>query len=280
MPPANRAQADFWEAVWTAFRSLFGSYLNGLSSGVQLGLLGLLLGVCAVSLVKGGIGRRTLELFFSNRRNILLFWTIAYLIFIIAQRSAWYFGPDRANEMVRIITPAGVVLLVFWAALINSALKEFRLVPYLLVCVLLALSFSREARATVKTPALDFEWPVRNSERLDWLAAYATEKDLIIGDDTVDIPFFLKSRLVVSFSTYPITSCATYDLVISYSRRHCATYRNIYLVLSSQNLSERQWRTAYGDFFADLVFGHSEKYPDITLVRQLRDASIFIVRCR
>jgi len=96
----------------------------------------------------------------------------------------------------------------------------------------------------------------------------------------VDIPFFLSGRRTLSFSPYPITEYATYDLIESYSQRHCASYQNIFIVLPDHGLSEEQWRAVYGNFFADLIFDNLEKYPAVTLVQQLEDASVFKVQCR
>jgi 4-amino-4-deoxy-L-arabinose transferase-like glycosyltransferase len=280
MPPSDRAPADFLETVSAAFHSICGKYVNGLPSELQLGLLALSLVVSAIPLVKGGIGHRSRELFLSNDRYILFLWSLVYLIFIVAQRSAWYFGDNRANEMLRIAAPAGVILLICWTGLAVKALKMPH--PFIMTSVLLLvlLSIWREAQAAIGTTRLDFQRPILYSQRLAWIATHTSKDDLIIGEDTVDIPFFLQNRPTVSFSPYPITQYATYDLIMSYSLRHCAAYRNIYVVLRSRGMSEKEWRSSYGDFFADLVFGHVEKYPAILLLTQLQDASVFIIRCR
>lgn len=280
MPPSRRAPADLSETIVTAFRSIFGRYLIGLSPRLQFGLFAVSLLVCAISLFKSGIVRRTREVFLANNRYLLLAWSLTYLIFIVAQRSAWFFGEDRANEMLRIAAPAGIVLLICWTSLLINSLKIPLSGITIIVLLLLSVSIWREARAMTQVPRFDLQHQVGYFPRLAWIAAHTSNADLIIGEDTVDIPFFLSGRRTLSFSPYPITEYATYDLIESYSRRHCAAYQNIFIILPNHGLSEEQWRAVYGNFFADLIFGQIEKYPAITLVQQLEDASVFKVQCR
>jgi hypothetical protein len=63
MPPSRRAPADLSETIVTAFRSIFDSYLIGISPRLQFGLFAVSLLVCAVSLFKSGIVQRTREIF-------------------------------------------------------------------------------------------------------------------------------------------------------------------------------------------------------------------------
>lgn len=280
MPSSRRAPADLSETMVTAFRSIFGRYMIGLSPRLQFSLFAVSLLVCAISLFKGGIVRRTREVFVANNRYLLLAWSLTYLIFIVAQRSAWFFGEDRANEMLRIAAPAGIVLLICWTSLLINSLQVPLSGITIIVLLLLSVSIWREARAMTHVPRFDLQQQVRYFPRLAWIAAHTSNADLIIGEDTVDIPFFLSGRRTLSFSPYPITEYATYDLIESYSRRHCAAYQNIFIILPNHGLSEEQWRAVYGNFFADLIFGEIEKYPAITLVQQLEDASVFKVQCR
>jgi 4-amino-4-deoxy-L-arabinose transferase-like glycosyltransferase len=280
MPPSRRAPADLSETMVTAFRSIFGRYMIGLSPRLQFSLFAVSLLVCAISLFKGGIVRRTREVFVANNRYLLVAWSLTYLIFIVAQRSAWFFGEDRANEMLRIAAPAGIVLLICWTSLLINSLQVPLSGITIIVLLLLSVSIWREGRAMTQVPRFDLQQQVRYFPRLAWIAAHTSNADLIIGEDTVDIPFFLSGRRTLSFSPYPITEYATYDLIESYSRRHCAAYQNIFIILPNHGLSEEQWRAVYGNFFADLIFGEIEKYPAITLVQQLEDASVFKVQCR
>ena len=280
MPSSRRAPADLSETMVTAFRSIFGRYMIGLSPRLQFSLFAVSLLVCSISLFKGGIVRRTREVFVANNRYLLLAWSLTYLIFIVAQRSAWFFGEDRANEMLRIAAPAGIVLLICWTSLLINSLQVPLSGINIIVLLLLSVSIWREARAMTQVPRFDLQQQVRYFPRLAWIAAHTSNADLIIGEDTVDIPFFLSGRRTLSFSPYPITEYATYVLIESYSRRHCAAYQNIFIILPNHGLSEEQWRAVYGNFFADLIFGRIEKYPAITLVQQLEDASVFKVQCR
>jgi Dolichyl-phosphate-mannose-protein mannosyltransferase len=280
MPLSQRAPADLSETIATAFQSIFGRYFLGVSPTLELCLLGVSLLVCAIPLFKNGIARRTREIFLADNRYLLLAWSLTYLVFIVAERSAWFFGEDRANEMLRIAAPASIVLLICWTSLLINSLNAPLSSITLSVVLLLSVSIWREARAMTQVPRFDLQQQVRYFPRLAWIAAHTSNADLIIGEDTVDIPFFLSGRRTMSFSPHPITEYATYELIESFSRRHCATYENIFIVLPNYDLSEEQWRAVYGDFFADLIFGQIEKYPAITLVQRLADSTVFKVQCR
>jgi len=279
MPPSQRAPADLSETIATAFQSIFGRYLIGLSPTLQFCLFGLSLLVCAISLFKSGILRRTRELLLANNRYLLLAWSVIYLVFIVVERSAWFFGEDRANEMLRIAAPAGIVLVICWTSLLINGLNIPLSGISIIVVLLLSVAIWREARTMTQVARFDLQQQVRYFPRLAWIAAHTSNADLIIGEDTVDIPFFISGRRTLSFSPYPITEYATYDLIESYSRRHCASFENVFIVLPNYDMSEEQWRAKYGNFFADLMFGYIEKYPGITLVQRLQDSFVFKVQC-
>jgi hypothetical protein len=43
-----------------------------------------------------------------------------------------------------------------------------------------------------QSPAPSFEQVVASSDRLRWIATQTTERDLIVGLDTFDVPFYLR----------------------------------------------------------------------------------------
>jgi hypothetical protein len=202
------------------------------------------------------------------------------LVFIVVERSAWFFGEDRANEMLRIAAPAGIVLVICWTSLLINSLNVPLSGISIIVVLLLSVAIWREARTMTQVARFDLQQQVRYFPRFAWIAAHTSNADLIIGEDTVDIPFFISGRRTLSFSPYPITEYPTYDLIESYSRRHCASYENIFIVLPNYDMSEEQWRAMYGNFFTDLMFGYIEKYPGVTLVQRIEDSFIFKVQCR
>ena len=254
---------------------LFERYLGARYPHLQAALLGLSLIVFSGIL----IARREFfssgrDLFFSRRRCILVLWSAGYLIFLILILSHSQMGLDG-----RFIISVGVTLILLWAALAVRATNAP--LPWIKagVLALLVLAIGREALVAKSSWVLDLEGAVARSQRLTWLATYTTDQDLIIGNDTVDIPFLLNRPFTVTFSIRSYNSPATYEKVVGYARRHCHEYQNIYLVLRSYPETEELWRSLFGDFFADLRFGHLEKYPDIIFVQSLEDGFIFQIVC-
>ena len=82
-----------------------------------------------------------------------------------------------------------------------------------------------------------------------WLATL-----LIIGDDTVDVPFFFQRPAAVSFAPYPYTDHPDYQQMMAYVTKHCPAYQHIYLILHDNYQQEEAWRRYYGSFIADIVF--------------------------
>src|SRR5262249_43791493 len=133
------------------------------------------------------------------------------------------------HEMLRIAAPAGIVLVICWTSLLINSLN----VPFsgisIIVVLFLSVAIWRQARTMTQVARFDLQQQLRYFPRFAWIAAHTSNVDLIIGEDTVDIPFFISGRRTLSFSPYPMTEHATYDLIESYSRRHCASYENIFI---------------------------------------------------
>ena len=256
-------------------RMLFDRYLGKFAPQFQVGLLLItVLVFCCILIARNEFIRAARDLFLSRRRYILILWGFGYTSFLIA---VWSYSYSSLEE--RYLVPIGIALVMLWSALAIKATRLPMVWVRSAVTVLLVLAISREALISKRTPPLDLQDSVRRSERLTWLANYTSNDDLIIGDNTIDIPFFLNRKATVSFSSFPYTDRATYEGVVGYARKHCREYRNIYLVLRTYPATEQEWRIWYGDFFADLVFGHIEKYPDIIVGRPLSDGYIFQIVC-
>jgi 4-amino-4-deoxy-L-arabinose transferase-like glycosyltransferase len=276
MPPSQPGRTRFWQNLFKVFQTTFGGYLTEHSPGWQIGLLAAsVLAICVALALRGDLSGGLRDIFFSNHRYLLALWAATYLIFLIVQRYFSYFDVDA-----RTIAPAGVALVMFWSAAIVRTTKMPTHYARVIALILLLVGISGQARATFRARSLDLQAPIRNSERLGWVATHTSDKDLIIGDDVVDIPFFLHRGSTLSFSPYPYTDYPTYEKIMAYARRYCRDYDNIYLVLRRHSASEEDWRFYLGDFFADLVFGRVQNYPGIIVVQLLNDGCVFRIECR
>ena len=211
---------------------------------------------------------------FSPQRCLPILWSAVCLIFL-------YVITSRSQQQLerRFFAPIGVTMSIVWAAIAVRASRVSVRTARAVVVALLLFAVVREAVAAKRRSRLDLGLRIQRSERLTWLATHTSDRDLIIGNDAVDISFFLNRPFTVSFSSFRYTSPATYEIVTTYTKRHCDEYQDIYLVLHDGRWTEAQWRFWYGDFFADLASGKLQKYPNIALVQCLQDGSIFHIVC-
>lgn len=265
----------FWDNFAVVLQTTFGGYARGISVAWQLAILGAsLLLVWLLLAIRGDFVRGLKETFISDRRHLLLLWSVAYLVFLIVQRSFSSFDVD-----LRTIAPAGVILVLMLAALLVRAFAITTRLAQFLALFLLLLAVWGEAEAAIKTPALDFQRTIARSGRLSWIAANASAKDLIIGHDVVDVPFYFNRTDTLSFSPVTNTEHPTYEKINAYAQKHCHEYDNIYLVLRTNPLPEKIWRIYLGDFFTDLIFERAQ-YPNVVPLQRLNDGLAFRIECK
>jgi len=127
-------------------------------------------------------------------------------------------------------------------------------------------------------PPYQFEQQIVRRERLRWIAQNTTRKDLIIGDDTMDVPFYFDRESAVSFSPYPYTEYLDYKKLIGYVRKNYRRYEKIYLLVRNYGWQESELRYKFGAFIADIILGHLDQYPEIIPLEYLSDVYIFKVQ--
>ena len=270
-----RPGLTIWPAITGIARQLFGSYFGPAFAGMQIIALSLLLVALCIPFAARGDFRSIKEILFDDNRFLLLLWSFGYLAFLIVVKSSFDLG-----DIPRLVIPAGITLGIVVSALVVRVTKARTSWIMSLTMVLLLLAIVREVRVTLSYPVLNFGAIIPISERLDWIEKNTSDRDLIIGDDTMDIPFYLQRTSTISFSPYPTSDYPTYNGIVAYSRRHCNEYRDIYLVLRTYSPDKQTWTRSYGDFFADLAFSRIESYPQIALVAHLSDATVFKIQCR
>ncbi len=231
--------------------------------------------------------RATLEgVFLSGKTFLLTFWALGYLAFLLYQRTTTHFD----NIGPRLIVPGGAVLVILGAVWLAQTLRlawpgrsdapdamhRYLVYPALLLA---GLSIAWEIQTLRAQPPTSEAQAIARSERLSWVAAQTTDRDLIIGDDTMDIPFYFNRSAAVSFSPYPYTDYFEYDQLMDLVQSHCGEYDRFFMVLRQRYHARREWQWAYGTFIANLAEGLTQDYPGIIYRRQLSDGHILEIQC-
>lgn len=200
-------------------------------------------------------------------------WAVAYLAFINAVRSVTWFD-DLTH---RLTLPAGVALVIVVAAFAGSAVRKNSAVIITVSVLLLASALTREVRflATHAPASRNIPW----TPRLTWVANRTTSRDLIIGDYTMDLPFYFVGRRTITFEHYPYTNKPTYEGLNAYIHRHCREYDHAYLIVRNwygTNLT--LWVESFGWMISDLMLGgDNPKYREYHLLSRLDDSAVFRV---
>ncbi len=264
-----------YEAAKAAFHSLAGRYFPwGLGERAQELLLGaVLLGAVAGLAWRRRLGTALRSILLADGGYVLTLWVVAYSAFVIYGRTRTFFDVNS-----RTMLPAAVVLIVFVAGLAATVAGRR---PALLGYAALALvgaALVREVGLAAQPPAPTVEQVVAGSERLSWIATQTTDRDLIAGVDTFDVPFYLGRRDVLCFQGLPYGERTSYDTLMTWVGRHRAQYERVFFILPTDDLSPEEREFIHGRFIADLAAGRPEPYPKVRPYVRLADAAVFEVR--
>jgi hypothetical protein len=200
-------------------------------------------------------------------------WSIAYLAFINIVRSLTWFD-DLTH---RLTVPAGVTLAIVLTAFVASTVHDNRAILMSAAGLLIAAALAREIWffAAHSPESRDVPW----TPRLTWVANHTTARDLIIGDYTMDLPFYFRPRNAITFEHYPYTNRPTYEGLHAYVARHCGEYDHVYLIVRDwYQTNVTEWVDAFGWMICDLMIGgDNPKYPDYHLLARLPDSAVFAV---
>lgn len=208
-------------------------------------------------------------------RGLLSLWSFGYLAWIVALRSSVHF--NTLNQ--RLVLPASVTLLVLFAGLLAEVVRAGPQALRKVLLIVTLLAIGRETQTALGEPAPRTEERLARSQRLTWVASHTTARDLVVGDDTLDIPFLFGPRDAITFATYPYTERVEYAKLQAYLDRHCARYEHIYLVLRRRFESEDDWRRGYGQVIADLALGRAQAWPGARPLATLDDGTVFELPC-
>ncbi len=213
------------------------------------------------------------EVFVSRGRYLLWSWAVSYFVLLIVQRTTRHF--DSIDT--RLVSPAGVALLIPASAFIMKGLN-LKVAPHFgIACALflVLLSSAREAQRALRVAPVELQTIIGQSARLSWVQMHTTDSDLIIGDNTVDIPFYLCRDAAVSFSAYPYTRKLTYGEFNGYAYANRHRFRNFYVVVRRENASYSDLIARYGPFVADLKREDMHRYSHLFIMALLSDSVVY-----
>jgi hypothetical protein len=188
----------------------------------------------------------------------------AYACILLYNETGWYL---QISIGMFFIVAAICLIIIF----IDISQK---LVPAILLLSIIVAIMS-EIRTSLYLPTESFEKNIMESERLSWVSANTSNKDLVVGDLTMDIPFYFPGHHSISFAEYPYSIPLTYTKLMSYLKLHNG-YENIYLILRHETASKKDIYH-FGQFISDIDSCHLQSYAGITLVKSLKDGIVFRV---
>jgi len=240
-------------------------------TGTQAGLLGLAACALVAAVVRWSrhdAPRQIANLLFSNGRWLPLACSLGYFVVLVWQRSMVHF--DLID--VRLVAPGLVLLLVPAAALVFRAADRTPLSLVAAIALSLVVVID-QGRLILSLP------PRQNAAarpaRLQWIETHTSANDLIVGDDSVDIPFLYPGHEVVSFSFHPYSERLDYGRFTEWVCARAIRFDNIYFVFRHRTASEED----YGRFVSDVARGRIDAYPGLTPVAELDDATIARLSC-
>jgi len=236
----------------------------------------LLLGI---SILKKRV-RTVLTVLLSPPILLLGLWSFGYMAFLVLYRTRYSIDPID----LRLLSPAMIPLLIIFAALAACAFQIGPKFSWTLLFITLAILIAQQFMVTINTPPDSLEARSNTSERLKWIEANTSEKDLIIGDSTMDIPLYCGFRHSLCFvpSNNEVYH-PSFEQIQTYLNRHCSEFNRIFIIiragLPAEPMFEPRWNAYFGPFITNLVFGRLSQYPFITPLNPLKDAFIFQISC-
>lgn len=200
---------------------------------------------------------------------------VVFIVFLVYQRSHSHI--DDINP--RLLLPASPALLILASAYIVRASEIYTGVLRGVAAIVLLGLIAYQVKVAVQTPVFSVDKIVAESERLSWIAANTTAADLVIGEEAVDVPFYLHRPAAISYSPYPFTEILDYDKLLALCRRLQPSYPRIFLALRKHLPGDDTLVDQFGVFIAEAGEGKLAAYPGVTQVAHLKDGRILRVNC-
>ncbi len=260
---------DPWAQWNNLVTELTGRWAWVAPSGLETALLALFL------LTLGGLLRRRGELGEVWRRltrnpTVLPMLTAVLLILLL--------GLSAVPATARLIAPSGALLVPGLAFVMIRAIGLSPRGWGWVAAGFLLVATAREVRVLATRPAVSEAAVVAASERLSWLRGNTTDRDLVVGENGMDVPFYLGRTAAGSYSPAPWPPLA-YDTLVALADAHGDRFDSVFLVVQVKGRTEADLRASLGDFVADLTLGQGKtgRYPRLRHRVTLGDGVLYEV---
>ena len=277
MPASLPSDRSILYNLSDAFLSMFGTYFWMGSPIVQVIFAVLLLILSVLLLDKQDMLPKIWHRILHDGYYLLPLWVAGYYFFIVIERSLITFNKIDTRLMI----PASVVLAILGIACIVRAFQLISRPVYIraMATVLILAACGQEARFSLSQTAYSLEDRVTASQRLSWIADNTTDKDFIVGESAMEVPFYF-GRASAFVGPYPLNIYLTYPGLISFADHNCSRYQHIYLILlPREDIPYDNLLYRFGQFITDIRFHQLKDYPRILPVVDLEDGRIFEISC-
>lgn len=211
-------------------------------------------------------------------RLLLPLWGIGYCLMLVVYRTMVEIdpiGPRLLAPGLAFLVPPAVAAAVAW---IGPAKRCYRAALGLLIGVALF----QEGQVYLANPPMAFVSHQLDSPRLRWIARNTTERDLIVGDSTMDIPVYCGFRHTLCLLPGASEQFLDHAGLRAFLKSPAGDFERAFLVLragipTNSAEDEAQWRETFGPFIADLVFRRLGAYPGISGGPEVRRTHVFTI---
>lgn len=208
-----------------------------------------------------------LDILWKDKRYLLTMWSLLYIAFLVYSRSRFYF--DIIDT--RLIFPAGMALLVIWAALFVKAFDP-KTSWLLAAMALVACAFCVwGVHQMHKHPAYTPKDAIKLSETMAWIAENTDEKDLIIANIPAEIPYVFGYHAAIFYSYYPESEPLNKEMIDRFIAAHQGRFKKVFLIFRTDFFPDED----FGPFIKALIKNPDAYNPSIKLIKKVKDGYIF-----
>ena len=150
-----------------------------------------------------------------------------------------------------------------------------RFVPCLAVAIV-GIAVGREVAIARNREPVDLAKNIEYSPRLVIVRDRLAPDDVVIGNDPLDVAFYLRRTNIISFSPYPYSDYPSYSPLIKFLDAHAEKYRRAFIVSRDFSRGDDDLlRADFGPFILDLLRGREANYPRLHRVGVFGDTFVF-----
>lgn len=199
---------------------------------------------------------------------------LAAVTAIVSALFVWRLCPERLRLAVGVVVFAATLMLATAGDAIvqgdNATAQRLYVSPAQFV-----IGRNMTARVLPKNgDRSDYARRIASSPRRLWVSRNVTPRDLVVGADTMDLPYFFREQVpaTVSFSLQPYFPEVTGTTINSVLIARCGRYDNLYLLLSKL---PRRWGRFALDLLAGVPAEPGTPAANFTRVADLPDSVVF-----